>query len=232
MSHLFITGSDTDVGKTFVTAGLTHVLHKNGKKVCPYKPVQSGGEIGETGLEPGDCKFVKNMTDLLLPYDLMNTYCLKEPISPHRAAEKEGVHLVPENILDHYYFLENKFDHVLVEGAGGVVVPLLRNSFYMYDLMKQLGIPAIVVTRTAVGTINHTALTVHYLKSIGIHIKAIIFNGYEGHDYEDDNIKILKDITQIEQIFVLPKVKEFSREKVQEVYEKHLPFDQVLNLLK
>lgn len=232
MSHLFITGSDTDVGKTFVTAGLTHVLYKNGRKVCPYKPVQSGGEISEIGLIPGDCKFVKEITDIALPYDLMNTYCLEEPISPHRAAEKEGVHLIPEKILDHYYFLENKFDHVLVEGAGGVVVPLLRNSFYMYDLMKQLGIPTVVVTRTTVGTINHTALTVHYLRTLGITAKAIVFNGYEGHDYEDDNIRILKDITNIEHTFLLPKVKDFSREHVQKVYERYLPYDQVIELLK
>ncbi|GMQ57548.1 dethiobiotin synthase [Vallitalea sediminicola] len=229
---LFIIGSDTDVGKTMITAGLTYVLNNNNYNVCSYKPIQSGGIYYNNMLTAGDALFVKNMADLNEDIEKMNSYCLKEAISPHRAAEKEQVVLTKDSILSDYQALSNKYDYLLVEGAGGLIVPLIRNRYYIYNLIQDLEIPVILVTRTGIGTINHTCLTINYLKQLNIPIKAIVFNGYEGHDYEDDNINIIKEISGIDTTFVFPKLSEEYKIKELLQYEfiKSFPLQKILDL--
>ncbi|WDV46641.1 dethiobiotin synthase [Clostridiaceae bacterium M8S5] len=231
MKHIFITGTDTDVGKTFVTAGITHILNKHNHKVCPYKPVQSGGIFYDNNLIAGDSKFVKDLTGIDIDYNTMNTYCLKTPVSPHRASEKEDVIIDPNHIISHFNHLKNTYEYVIVEGAGGAIVPIIRNSYYITDLIKSLGLSTLVVTRTSVGTINHTILTINYLKSLNIDVKGIVFNGYKGNDYEDDNIRVIKDITNIKNIFVLPHVESQDILDIKCTYEKYLPYNQITKLL-
>jgi len=229
---LFIIGSDTDVGKTMITAGLSYVLNNNDYNVCSYKPVQSGGIYYNNMLTAGDALFVKNMADLNEDIAKMNSYCLKEAVSPHRAAEKEQVVLAKDRIISDYQALSGKYDYLLVEGAGGLIVPIIRDRYYIYNMIQDFEIPVVLVTRTGVGTINHTCLTVSYLKQLGIPIKAIVFNGYEGHDYEDDNIDIIKEISGIDTKFVFPKLSEEYKikELLQYEFEKAFPVQKVLEL--
>ncbi|PAB59888.1 dethiobiotin synthase [Anaeromicrobium sediminis] len=192
---IFIVGTDTDVGKTFVTAGLVYKLKETGMDTCVFKPVLSGGIMENNQLIPGDVSFVKDVAGLDEEYENMNSYCFKDPVSPHIAAERSNVNIDRQKIINDYNKLSEKYEYVVVEGAGGVVVPIVRNEYYIYDMVKDLDLEVIVVTRAGVGTINHTVLTIEFLRSKNINIKGIIVNGYTGSYYEDDNINIIKDIT-------------------------------------
>ncbi|MCC3868961.1 dethiobiotin synthase [Terrisporobacter mayombei] len=209
---IFIIGTDTDAGKTFVTAGLTYALKQNKKDVIPYKPVQSGGN--------GDTRFYKEIADLDYSIEEMNTYTLKEAVSPHLACKLENKKINKELILNHYKKLINSHDYVIVEGAGGIVVPLVDKEYYIYDLIKDLNLEVVIVARAGVGTINHTVLTNEFLKTQGIKAKGIIINQYNNKFYEDDNIKQIKELTNLEIIHKFNKLEDFSKESIEEEYKK------------
>lgn len=207
---VFIIGTDTDVGKTIITAGLVHALRKNGINACPFKAVLSGG-IQENGrLIPGDVKLVKEMCGIDEEYELMNPYCLETPVSPHLAARLEGVEISREKILDAYRRLTEKYEYIVAEGAGGLIVPIIDNSYFIYDLIKDLNLPVIIVARAAVGTINHTALTVKFAESIGLDVKGIIINRYTDEIHVNDNIETIKNITNKEIIAVIDDIEDFE----------------------
>lgn len=209
---IFIVGTDTDAGKTFATAGLTYALKQNKKDVIPYKPVQSGGN--------GDTKFYKKMADLDYSIEDMNTYTFKGAVSPHLACKLENKKINKEHILNHYKRLINSHDYVIVEGAGGIVVPLVDNEYYVYNLIKDLNLEVVIVARAGVGTINHTVLTNEFLKKHGIKVKGIIINQYNNKFYEDDNIKQIKELTNLEIIYKFNKVEDFSKKSIEEEYKK------------
>ncbi len=231
---LFVIGTDTDVGKTFVTAGITYILRKHNFNACSFKPVQSGGIVKDNKVLSGDIEFVKDITEINETNTMMNSYCLKEAVSPHIAAEIENVTIDKNKILEDYKKLQEKYDYVIVEGAGGIIVPLIRGKYYIYDLVKDLDIPVIIVARAGVGTINHTALTVDFIKRLGIEIKGLIINGYSNSFYEDDNIKVLKNITNVDVISIINKLNIGENEdfisKARVEYDNSLEIKKVLNL--
>lgn len=218
---IFIIGTDTDVGKTFTLGAMTYALKNKGKKVIPYKPVQSGGL--------GDTKYIKEICDLENDFNELNTYTLKEAVSPHLASTLENIEISKENIINHYKKLINNYDYVLVEGAGGIVVPLLDNKYFIYDLIKELNLDVVIVARAGVGTINHTVLTNEFLKLHNIKAKGVIINGYNGNFYEDDNIKLIKDLTNLEIIHKFNKLENLETENIKKEYEK-LDVDKIIKL--
>ncbi|WXR61508.1 dethiobiotin synthase [Peptostreptococcaceae bacterium AGR-M142] len=223
---IFITGVDTDVGKTFVTAGINYILRKNNLKVCSYKAIESGGQLVSDKLISNDCKFVKEINNLDEEYEHMNVYCLKNPVSPHLASEIENIKINKDLIINKYQNLKKKYDYIVCEGSGGIIVPIIRNNYYIYDLIKDLDLSVILVSKANVGTINHTVLTVEFLKSRNIDIKGIIINNYEGHFYEDDNIRVIEEMTDINILAVLNKIKAKNDKEfiklAKEEYEKNI----------
>ena len=160
--RLFITGTDTGVGKTLVSAILMA-----GLKGIYWKPVQSGLE------DITDTEWVREKTGLPAHHFFPETYRLKLPLSPHASAAHEGL----EIDLGEFHIPETgKSDHIIIEGAGGIMVPLNRSSF-MIDLMKKLDSPVLVVTSSSLGTINHTLLSLEKLKSEGLEILGVVMNG-------------------------------------------------------
>lgn len=234
VKKLFVIGTDTDVGKTFVTAGIVEVLRKNNYNACSFKPVQSGGIFRDKKLVPGDVEFVKEVTQIHEDNSMMNSYCLKEAVSPHLAAEMESIKINKHKILNDYEKLKQKYDYIVIEGAGGIIVPLIRDEYYVYDLIKDLDASVVIIARAGVGTINHTALTVNFIKSMKIDIKGLIINGYNNNFYEDDNIEVIKKITGLEVISVLNKVSTGANEnfisKAKIEYENSLEIEKVLSL--
>ncbi|WP_142846904.1 dethiobiotin synthase [Telmatospirillum sp. J64-1] len=157
---VFVTGTDTGVGKTFVSAWA--VRHWN----CDYwKPVQSGT------VEGWDSAEVMRLAQLPLKRVHPSTYALVEPLSPHEAARREGVKIE----LDAFTLPESHHP-IVVEGAGGVMVPLNDQAFII-DLMARLGLPALVVARSTLGTINHTLLTLEAIRARGLPILGVVVNG-------------------------------------------------------
>ncbi len=155
----FITGTDTDVGKTIVCAWL--MLHT---KARYWKPVQAG-------LKETDEATIRALTGAGDERFIATAHALPEPLSPHEAAKRAGVKIEMED-----FKLPDNYKPLIVEGAGGLMVPLNRDSLVI-DLIVQLGLPAILVCRTGLGTINHTLLSLEALRARNIPVAGVILSG-------------------------------------------------------
>lgn len=173
---LFITGTDTGVGKTIVTAALARALRLRGVNVGVMKPVTSGcvernGELISEDAELLAWAAGVDYTDDVAPY------CLREAIVPVEAAEREGVKIDFAAITAAYRRLAAQHDFMLVEGAGGLMVPL-NGGLLIADLARQLDLPLLVVARPDLGTINHSVLTCFAAGQMNLEVKGVIVNRY------------------------------------------------------
>lgn len=192
---VFIVGTDTEVGKTVVTAGLIHILRQQGVNACSFKAVQSGGKWENGQLLDGDTLWVKKVCGIEEDYNLMNPYPLQPEVSPHLAARLEGKTIEPAKILQAYNTLQEKYDFIVAEGAGGLITPIVDNDYFIYNLIQDLKLPVIIVSRAGLGAINHSILTLNYLQKLAIPVKGIIVNNYSGQMHEKDNIECIANIS-------------------------------------
>ncbi|WP_042277738.1 dethiobiotin synthase [[Clostridium] dakarense] len=227
---IFVIGTDTDIGKTFVTGALVYKLRESGYNAIAFKPIQSGGILGDNDkLIPQDIKYVKEVCDIKNNYYEMNTYCLKEEVSPHLAAKIENIDISNEKIINQYNELISKYDYVVVEGAGGIVVPLIEDKYFVYDLIKDLNLDVVIVASAGVGTINHTVLTNEFLKQNNINSKGIIINGYNDKFYEKDNIQIIEKLTNLNVIQTIRNIKKPNINNIKDEYSS-LCLEKILSL--
>tara|TARA_Y100000310_G_scaffold281057_1_gene301237 strand:+ start:489 stop:1163 length:675 start_codon:yes stop_codon:yes gene_type:complete len=199
---IFITGTDTDVGKTVITGVLTKLFLNQGKKVAVYKPVGSGNKRKEAPTSP-DLKVVQELSGIETEH-LYSDYDFELFASPHLASEKENIQIDIEKIKKRVEELKNKYDIILIEGAGGVIVPITR-TYTVLDLIKELQTEVIIVARAGLGTINHSSLTAEVLKQHHIKIKGCILNFYKGGLIEEDNEKIIQELNNIKIIGKVPE---------------------------
>ena len=199
MSGIFITATDTEVGKTLIAAGLVNFFRNQGINAGYMKPISCG--------QDNDAVFVKKLLKLKDPLSLINPISLPYPLSPLAAAKKAKRKIDLKKITKAYKTLTQKYDLVIVEGVGGALVPITE-KIMVADLIKQLTIPTIIVARAGLGTLNHTLLTVEALKRRKITIQGIIMNGYTGDELpEDDNADILFEQTKIPILAKIPWLK-------------------------
>lgn len=205
---LFIVGTDTDVGKTYVTALLTKKLREAGINVGYYKAVLSGGYYDGDELIPGDAKEVLEASGIDENYDECVSYILENPVSPHLAAEIEGVDIQTSRILEDYKNLTKRYEYLSVEGSGGIICPIKltdTESILLEDIIKLLEIPTLVVARAGLGTINHTALTINYLRQKEIAVQGVILNGYDMDNLVHRNNKeVIERLTNIKVVATIP----------------------------
>jgi dethiobiotin synthetase len=154
----FITGTDTGVGKTVVTALLAIILRRRGLRVGVMKPVETGCPQEGHDLAPQDSLFLRQISGCMALQELVTPYTFAEPLAPAIAAERAGVSIEIQHIHQCYQQLLAEHDIVLVEGAGGLLVPL-TSQLSMHDIAVELDLPVLIVTCNRLGTINHTALT-------------------------------------------------------------------------
>lgn len=174
---IFITGTDTGVGKTVVTAVLARLLHSKGLKVGVMKPVTSGCAVEGGKFVSEDAELLKWAAGTTALDSDVAPYLLREPLAPSVAAAIDGTHICPGTIHEAYRRIAAAHDFTLVEGAGGLMVPLSENKL-VSDLIRYLDLPAIVVARPNLGTVNHTLLTCFYARQLGIEVKGIIINNF------------------------------------------------------
>lgn len=210
----FVTATDTGMGKTYVSAFLCRGIKKyNGGY---YKPVQSGCFEKNGKLIAPDIEFVCNFNDE--KYDVSKgTYFLKEEVSPHLAAEIENAEINFEKIKKDWKRLKNKYETIIIEGAGGVCVPLIRDRYFIYDLIKDLNIPVVLVCSTKVGAINHALLTIDFLKQKKIKIHGVVFNNVSKNikNFEKDNMEIILKIGRIKKYLVIKEnQKDISEDEI------------------
>jgi dethiobiotin synthetase len=156
---LFITGTDTGVGKTQVAAVLAVALRSRGLRVGVMKPVETGCPVEQDRLMPQDSLFLRQISGCRASQELVTPYTFFEPLAPAVAARHEGREVDLAHLVHCYETLANEHDVVLVEGAGGLLVPLTQQESFL-DLAASLDLPLLVVARNILGTINHAALTV------------------------------------------------------------------------
>ena len=174
-SGLFVTGTDTGVGKTYVSAGIARALTSRGVDVGVMKPAETGCRMRAGRLMPKDALRLKKSACVKDPLSLVTPYKFRSPLAPAVAAELEGKTIDPAKIIKAFQLLSMRHDFLIVEGAGGIMVPLSGTYTYL-DLAKKLGLPVLLVARPGLGTINHTLLTIAALMGRKIEIAGIVIN--------------------------------------------------------
>ncbi|QEM69024.1 dethiobiotin synthase [Geobacter sp. FeAm09] len=173
---VFVTGTDTGVGKTIVTAVLARLLRMRGIRVGVMKPVTSGCREGEGGLVSDDALLACHAAGTPCNGDV-TPYLLREPLAPAEAAKIDGVRIEFARIRESFDRLTATYDFVIVEGAGGLMVPLV-GGFLMADLARELDLPLLVVARPNLGTVNHTVLTCFAARQMGLPLTGVIINNF------------------------------------------------------
>lgn len=172
---IFVTGTDTGVGKTIVAATLARLLRMNGVSVGVMKPVTSGCHEEHGLLVSDDARLLCQAADVE-PSDDVAPYRLREALAPSEAARIDGVRIAFSRIKDGFERLAASYEYVIVEGAGGLMVPLC-GGLLVADLARELELPLLVVGRPGLGTINHTVLTCFAAQQLGLQVAGVIING-------------------------------------------------------
>ncbi|MFQ5559635.1 MAG: dethiobiotin synthase, partial [Nitrospinota bacterium] len=223
----FVTATDTGIGKTVVTGGLATLLKKRGRDVGVMKPVSCGDRL--------DISFLMKCAGLRRNRELYSPCHFDAPLAPLTAAEMSGKPVEKEKILNSFREVFHLHEMVLVEGVGGVMVPLTED-YSVLDLIAEMGLPVIIVAKSALGTINHTVLTINALLNAGIDIEGVVFNE-PAQGKEDAASKTspetIRSITGVSILGKIPFIPSLSLEKecvegIANVFEKHMELKTLL----
>ena len=204
---IFITGTGTDVGKTYVSGLIVKKLRGLGINAGYYKPALSGAEFLNGKPAPGDCRHVAQRAGLEIDPQKLTSYMFKTPVSPHLAAAIEGRAIEPDVIAADFAKTRQKYEYLTVEGCGGIICPLRMDErvIMQTDIIKLLTLDLLIVAPSGLGTINSTVLTVLHAERTGSNVKGIILNNYDSTDFmHRDNKKMIERITEIPVIACIP----------------------------
>ncbi len=211
--HYFITGVDTDIGKTFVTKGLALAFENNGKKVGVFKPLQSSAIKTAEGFIAPDLKAIKDLSSTI---NTKCSYLLEGDVSPALAARLAGVEIDIQKIKSDFADFSKENEITLVEGAGGILAPATDNMLCA-DLIKELNIPIIIVTVPFLGRLNHTLLTIHYAKTMGIKIAGIIVNKAPNKTNDLASQNFIDELKRYTDVPILAEVKDIQIQTKEEI---------------
>ena len=210
MKSYFITGTDTGVGKTEVTAALASCMKKLGVDVGVMKPVATGIPQ-KSGFKSSDVSILCQACGVNDAEDLVNPVFMPLPASPYDVSKILDLKFDKEIIFEKFEKLRTRHHMLLVEGIGGIMTPLSRD-YFVADLIKDMGLHAIIVTRSTLGTLNHTMMTVKTCHNYKIPIQGIIVNNYDekGGTAEKNSPSTIHEITSIPILGALPFVKDYQ----------------------
>lgn len=174
---LFVTGTDTEVGKTLVAGAIARHLRRRGRRVAVFKPVASGCRRVRGQLVSADAEFLAACADSPHTVSEITPMRYASPLAPNVAAEREGSPVDLEAIFDAYGAIVANADVVIVEGVGGLLCPI-SDAFWVIHLAGLTALPLVVVARAGLGTINHTLLTLHAARSAGLYVAGVVINRY------------------------------------------------------
>jgi len=230
---LFITGTDTGVGKTWVGAGLIALFKERGFDMGVMKPVESGCRRENGCLIPEDATLLKEMASSEDELEIINPYALEHALAPALAAEREGVEIRLEVIKRAYDLLTSRHDGVIVEGAGGLLAPL-AGDYFMADLAKEWGLPLLIVTGAKLGIINHTLLTLYCAQQREIPVIGIVMNHTTDLKglAESLNPAALKRWAKAPFLGTIPFLPSFTKEAVKTAVEMNMNFETIESLFR
>ena len=226
LKSLFITGTDTDVGKTYITAGLAVVLQKMNVDVGVMKPF-AAGVAEKKGYKSEDIKILSRAAKVCDPENLVNPQFFPIPTSPYTAWKKLKTKPKNSTILSSFKKLTKLHDMLLVEGMGGIMTPILKD-YYITNLIKEMKIPAVIVTRSKVGTVNHTIMTVKMCEKYKIPVKGIIINDFDKGYPVKDLTRDLQNLTGVPVLGSIPFIKDMSNASLNRIFKKNLNFKLLL----
>ena len=225
---LFITGTGTDLGKTYIAGLIVKKLADAKQSAAYYKAAMSGNDRRVDGsLIPGDALFVQKTAGISQPLEEMCPYVYEHAYSPHLASRIEGHPVQMDVVKAGYYKVCSAYDFVTMEGSGGILCPICFDEakIQLEDVIKELHLPSILIADAGLGTINSVVLTVEYMKAKNLPVKGIIYNHYHGNDVmEDDNIFMCEYMTGLP---TLAKVKDGDTELAMDVEELMALYEEV-----
>jgi dethiobiotin synthetase len=234
---LFITGTDTGVGKSIVTGGLAGLLRKQRINVGVMKPVETGCLHDDGSFFPADAQFLKDMSGVDAPLEEIVPYQFKEPLAPSVAAEREGITIDTNQLVKKFEHISRHHDVMLVEGAGGLLVPLYQR-FLFIDLVKRFKLPVLIVSRATLGTINHTLLTLQAARAEKVPVAGIVINNLspEKNAASETNPEVIARLVDVPVWGVLPYQVDIQphfscRETIIKLVRSHLNEEYLSNLM-
>lgn len=196
---IFVAGTGTDVGKTYVAGLMVKKLKEGGRSAGYYKAAMSGNErLGDGSLIPGDALYVKKVSGIAQPLGQMCPYVYEEAVSPHLASRLEGNPVRLDVVEKGFGEVCREYEYVTVEGSGGILCPIRfdEEKLWLEDVIQRLGLSCVLVADAGLGTINSVGLTAEYMRSKRIPVKGVIFNRFhKGNVMEEDNVRMCEYLT-------------------------------------
>ena len=228
MKSYFITGTDTDVGKTIVTAGLAAAIQKKGIDIGIMKPF-AAGTLQSVGFKSKDTELLANAAKVNDPEYLVNPQFFHIPASPYTAAQNLGVDVDVQLVMNSFRQLSKIHDMMLVEGMGGIMTPILKN-YFVTNLIREMNLDVILITRSRIGTINHTLMTCKMCVNNGIRIKGIIINNFDIDGYPPTELKRdMEKLTTFPVLGIIPRLDNFEIDLLRNTIEKEIDIESLLN---
>lgn len=198
---LFVTGTGTDIGKTYVSGLIVKKLRESCVTAAYYKAAMSGNERRADGsLIPGDAMYVKEISGICQPPEDMCPYVYENAVSPHLASRLEGNPVRLERVLDGFRKVCGSYEYVTMEGSGGILCPVCfdEEEIWLPDVIKACGAGCLLVADAGLGTINSVGLTAFYMKAHQIPLKGIILNHFKPGDVmQEDNRNMCEHLTGV-----------------------------------
>jgi len=227
MKSLFITGTDTDVGKTYVVAGLAVTLRKMGIDIGIMKPYAAGAPQ-KKGFKSEDVEILSRAAQVSDPEELMNPQFFEMAASPYTASKNLKVKVKVDSVLSNFKILSKLHSMILVEGMGGIMTPILKN-YFVTNLIKDMKLPAVIVTRTKIGTVNHTIMTCKMCEKYKIPVKGIIINNFDSDGYQvKDLTRDLKSLTGVPILGTIPYIENFSDDSLYRNFKKNIDMNYLI----
>jgi dethiobiotin synthetase len=234
---IFITGTDTEVGKTLIAAGLVVALQDQGIDVGVMKPLESGALCFESAPIPRDAFYLKEIAGVQDDLELINPYCFRPPVAPGAAAEQEGVEVDLQRIKGAYEALKGRHQFMVVEGAGGLLVPIAKGTL-LPELIKILDLPLLLVARSSLGTINHTLLTLAYCQQEGLEVMGTVINKstLDADPAEEGNPRYITQFGRTSVWGTFPYLKDYpgvkgNRDFLAQLFAQHIDMEGIFKRL-
>ncbi|MEW5745369.1 MAG: dethiobiotin synthase [Nitrospirota bacterium] len=222
---VFITGTDTGVGKTIIAALVIRLLRQRGVRAGVMKPIETGCESIYGALMPKDGTYLRAMAEADDSIDLVTPLRFRYPLAPLVAAELEEKPVDLSRVMSAYEALSKRYEFLVVEGAGGLLVPIARDAsplpaphhgspYFMRDLARDMELPLVIVARATLGTINHTLLTVEHALSEGLNVLGVIINYSSpgaGGIAEKTNPDALRELCPVPILGTVPYIEGITR---------------------
>jgi dethiobiotin synthetase len=226
LKSLFIAGTDTDVGKTYIAAGLAVAFRKMGIDVGVMKPF-AAGRAEKKGYKSEDIVILSRAAKACDPEKLVNPQFFKISASPYTAWKTLKTKPKISTILSSFKKLTKLHDMILVEGMGGIMTPILKN-YYITNLIKEMKIPAVIITRSKIGTVNHTIMTCKMCEKYKIPVKGIIINNFDDGYPIPELKRDLQNLTGIKVLGSIPFIKNLSDASLYRIFKKNIDLKTLL----